>query len=37
VAQNRINYGFNGYQVPKKPRAARSPRVNKFCLSYGTY
>ncbi|CAJ2660882.1 telomere repeat-binding protein 2-like isoform X4 [Trifolium pratense] len=26
VAQNRINYGFNGYQVPKKPRAARSPR-----------
>lgn len=35
VAQKRIDYGFVGYQVPTKPRAARSTRVNKFCFSYG--
>jgi len=33
VAQKRIDYGFVGYQVPTKPRATRSPRVNKFCFS----
>jgi hypothetical protein len=35
VAQKRIDYGFVGYQVPTKPRATRSPRVNEFCFAYG--
>ncbi|KAF7120538.1 hypothetical protein RHSIM_Rhsim13G0081300 [Rhododendron simsii] len=26
VLQNRLGYGFNGYQVPPTPRATRSPR-----------
>lgn len=35
MAQKRIDYGFVGYQVPTKPRATRSPRVNEFCFAYG--
>lgn len=28
VLQRRLDYGFNGYQVPPTPRATRSARVN---------
>lgn len=28
MLQNRLDYGFNGYQVPPTPRATRSARVN---------
>lgn len=27
VLQKRLDYGFNGYQVPPMPRSARSARV----------
>ncbi|CAN8295126.1 unnamed protein product [Cochlearia groenlandica] len=30
VLQKRIDYGFNGYEVPYTPRAARSPRKSAF-------
>lgn len=35
MLQKRLDYGFIGYQVPKKPRATRSARVNMFCFSCG--
>ncbi|EOA36507.1 hypothetical protein CARUB_v10011259mg [Capsella rubella] len=30
VLQKRLDYGFNGYEVPHTPRAARSPRKSAF-------
>ncbi|KAF2547026.1 hypothetical protein F2Q70_00019573 [Brassica cretica] len=30
VLQTRLDYGFNGYEVPPTPRAARSPRKSAF-------
>ncbi|KAG2320174.1 hypothetical protein Bca52824_013387 [Brassica carinata] len=30
VLQTRLEYGFNGYEVPPTPRAARSPRKSAF-------
>ncbi|CAH2038655.1 unnamed protein product [Thlaspi arvense] len=30
VLQKRLEYGFNGYEVPPTPRAARSPRKSAF-------
>ncbi|XP_024008210.1 telomere repeat-binding protein 5 isoform X2 [Eutrema salsugineum] len=30
VLQKRLDYGFNGYEVPPTPRAARSPRKSAF-------
>ncbi|CAH8354400.1 unnamed protein product [Eruca vesicaria subsp. sativa] len=30
VLQTRLEYGFNGYEVPHTPRAARSPRKSAF-------
>ncbi|KAJ0236026.1 Telomere repeat-binding protein 5 [Hirschfeldia incana] len=30
VLQTRVEYGFNGYEVPHTPRAARSPRKSAF-------
>jgi len=33
VLQKRLDYGFNGYQVPHMPRATRSARVTYSLLS----
>ncbi|KAF3608867.1 hypothetical protein DY000_02044665 [Brassica cretica] len=30
VLQRRLDYGFNGYEVPPTPRATRSPRKSAF-------
>ncbi|KAL0865310.1 hypothetical protein Bca101_044428 [Brassica carinata] len=30
VLQKRLDYGFNGYEVPPTPRATRSPRKSAF-------
>lgn len=32
VLQKRLDYGFNGYQVPATPRATRSARVSIYCI-----
>lgn len=32
VLNRRLEYGFNGYQVPAMPRAARSARVSSHII-----